>query len=115
MITADEDLLSQVWINLINNSIKFTPQNGKMHIDLCRTDGGIEFKISDTGVGISDDDRSRIFERFYKADQSRTRSEGGSGLGLSIVKKIVDLHKGTIGVESKLGHGTTFTVSLPRQ
>jgi two-component system phosphate regulon sensor histidine kinase PhoR len=114
-ITADEDLLSQVWINLINNSIKFTPQDGKVHIDLCRIDGRIEFNISDTGIGISEEDRARVFERFYKADQSRTLSNGGSGLGLSIVKKIVEMHKGTVAIESKLGQGTTFTISLPPQ
>ncbi len=112
-ITADEDLLSQVWINLINNSIKFTPQAGKVHIELCRANGRIEFNISDTGIGVSDEDQPRIFERFYKADKSRTLSNGGSGLGLSIVKKIVEMHKGMIAIESKLGQGTTFVVSLP--
>jgi signal transduction histidine kinase len=112
-ITADEDLLSQVWINLIHNSIKFTPQGGRVQIDLRRQDDDIEFRITDTGVGISEEDRPRIFERFYKADKSRTRSNGGSGLGLSIAKKIVEMHKGGINVESRLGAGTTFTVSLP--
>ena len=112
-ITADEDLLSQVWTNLINNSIKFTPQSGKVHIELCRANGRTEFSISDTGIGVAEEDQARIFERFYKADRSRTLSNGGSGLGLSIVKKIVDMHKGTIAIESKLGQGTTFVVSLP--
>ncbi|HLO28861.1 MAG TPA: HAMP domain-containing sensor histidine kinase [Anaerolineales bacterium] len=112
-ITADEDLLSQVWINLIHNSIKFTPEGGKVHIQLYRQNGNIEFKITDTGVGISEEDQGRVFERFYKADKSRTRSKGGSGLGLSIAQKILDLHKGSIGLESELGKGTTFIVSLP--
>jgi signal transduction histidine kinase len=112
-ITADEDLLSQVWSNLIHNGIKFTAMGGKVRIDLHRQNEKIEFKITDTGMGISKPDQARIFERFYKADKSRTRSNGGSGLGLSIVKKIVDLHKGTIEVESELDKGTTFTVSLP--
>ena len=112
-ITADEDLLSQVWMNLIHNSIKFTPQAGSVKVTLHRHADQIEFKISDTGIGISEEDLPRIFERFYKADKSRTRSIEGSGLGLSIVKKIVDLHKGTIEVESKVGRGTTIIVYLP--
>ena len=88
-ITADEDLLSQVWINLLYNSIKFTPQGGRICVDLYQQDGTIAFGITDTGIGISEDDQAHIFERFYKADKSRTRSNGGgSGLGLSIAQKI---------------------------
>lgn len=111
-ITADEDLLSQVWMNLITNGIKFSPEGGKLCIELHRQNDKIEFKIQDTGIGIPEEDQTRIFERFYKADKSRTRSNGGSGLGLSIVKKIIDLHRGMISVQSKLKEGTTFTVSL---
>jgi len=112
-VTADEDLLSQVWINLIHNSIKFTPQGGRVRVELHRQNGNVEFKITDTGMGISEEDQARLFERFFKADKSRTRSNGGSGLGLSIAKKIVDLHKGTIEVKSNVGAGTIITVSLP--
>jgi signal transduction histidine kinase len=112
--TADEDLLSQVWINLIANSLKFTPAGGRICIELHRNANEIEFKITDTGIGISEADQARIFERFYKADKSHTHSNnGGSGLGLSIAQKIVELHKGTISVESKPGVSTTFIVSLP--
>jgi signal transduction histidine kinase len=114
-ITADEDLLSQVWINLIHNSIKFTPQGGRLRLELHRQDNKIEFRICDTGIGIAEEDQPHIFERFYKADKARERSKGGSGLGLSITQKIVDLHNGSIAVESKLGEGTTFTVSLPAE
>jgi signal transduction histidine kinase len=71
------------------------------------------FSISDTGIGISEEDLARVFERFYKADKSRQRSIGGSGLGLSIAKKIVEIHKGEISLQSKLGAGTTVTISLP--
>jgi two-component system phosphate regulon sensor histidine kinase PhoR len=113
-IVADEDLLGQVWTNLIHNSLKFTPQAASIKVTLRPCDGQVEFRISDTGIGISAEDQVRIFERFYKADQSRTRSNGGSGLGLSIVKKIVEMHKGTIQVESELGQGTTFTILLPQ-
>ncbi len=112
-IVADEDLLGQVWTNLIHNSIKFTPQAASIKVTLLPRDGQAEFRISDAGIGISEEDQAHIFERFYKADQSRTRSNGGSGLGLSIVKKIIDLHHGRIEVDSELDKGTTFTVSLP--
>ncbi|HEX3043705.1 MAG TPA: HAMP domain-containing sensor histidine kinase [Bacillota bacterium] len=112
-INADEEMLSQVWINLIHNSIKFTPDGGRARVDLHVNGAKIECKISDTGIGIAEEDQTRIFERFYKADPSRERSNKGSGLGLAIANKIVEMHRGTIGVESKLGVGTTFTVSLP--
>jgi two-component system phosphate regulon sensor histidine kinase PhoR len=114
-ITADEDLLSQVWTNLIHNSIKFTPQGGKVWVDLRRDGEVVEFEIRDSGIGIAPEDQGRIFERFYKADRSRTRSNGGSGLGLAIVKKIVELHEGEIEVESSPGTGTTFTVRLKEE
>jgi len=114
-ITGDEDLLSQVWINLIHNSIKFTPEGGSIKMTLSPRGNWAQVRISDSGIGISEEDQTRIFERFYKVDKSRTNSDGSSGLGLSIVKKIVNLHKGTIEVESKVSAGTTFTVSLPTQ
>lgn len=112
--TADEDLLSQVWTNLIHNSIKFTPQDGRISITLQQDGSTIQFEIKDTGIGISDEDQVHIFERFYKVDKSRTRSGStGSGLGLAIVRKIVELHNGAIAVESASGVGTSFKVSLP--
>lgn len=110
---ADSDLMSQVWINLLHNGIKFTPQGGHIRVELRRYEGYVEFIIADTGMGISDADQGRIFERFYKADASRTQSAGGSGLGLSIVKRIIDLHGGAIRVESTVGIGSRFTVTLP--
>ena len=112
-VTADEDLLSQVWINLIHNAVKFTPQAGSVKVTLSPRGNQAEVRISDTGIGIPEEDLPRIFERFYKADKSRTRTKEGSGLGLSIVKKIVDLHKGTVEVESKVGDGAVFIVRLP--
>lgn len=112
-IKADEDMMNQVFINLVRNSIKFTAEGGNISIDLHRQNGTIEFIISDTGIGIAEEDISHVFERFFKADKSRNSSIKGSGLGLSIVKKIVDMHHGTINVQSKLGEGTAFTVSLP--
>lgn len=112
-IDADSDLMSQVWTNLLHNSIKFTPQGGHIRIELRRCEGDVEFAIADSGAGISEADQARIFERFYKADASRTQSNGGSGLGLSIVKRIIDLHGGAIRVESSVGIGSRFIVTLP--
>ncbi|MDR0880065.1 MAG: HAMP domain-containing histidine kinase [Clostridioides sp.] len=124
-IFADEELLAQVWINLIHNAIKFSNYGGKIRIRLWRIDSAkktnshkveenkkIHLEISDEGVGISDEDRVHVFERFYKADKSRDRSLGGSGLGLSLVKKIVEIHGGEIEVESEVGKGTRFKVLL---
>lgn len=112
-IEATEDLLNQVWTNLLHNSIKFTPEDGMITIMLKADEGGAEVTIRDTGVGMSESDQLHIFERFYKADKSRNRAAGGSGLGLSIVKRIVDIHQGKITVHSEFGQGSTFTVKVP--
>lgn len=111
-VTADEDMMSQVWVNLIHNSIKFTPEGGGIQVDLHRNGNTVECKISDTGIGIDKDAQKHIFERFYKADKSRERAKKGSGLGLAIVKKIVETHGGKITVQSEPGAGTVFTVAL---
>jgi two-component system, OmpR family, phosphate regulon sensor histidine kinase PhoR len=112
-LQGDEDLLSQVWINLLHNAIKFTPQGGTIHIALKTLDNEACCQISDTGIGIAAEDMIHIFERFYKVDKSRDRSLGGNGLGLSLVKKIVELHGGHIAPQSERGKGSTFTVTLP--
>lgn len=105
--------MSQVWTNLLHNSIKFTPQNGCIHIRLRTVDERVEVEFQDSGIGISEEDLPCIFERFYKADKARSASGGGSGLVLSLVKKIVELHEGKVTVTSHLGEGTSFIVSLP--
>lgn len=112
-IEAVSDLLSQVWLNLVANAIKFTPERGSVRVELQAQEGFAVIRVSDTGIGIAAADQERIFERFYKADKSRNRAIGGSGLGLAIAKKIVDMHLGEIEVESNIGEGTTFTVRLP--
>ena len=114
-ITADEDLLNQTWLNLLHNSIKFTPPGCRISITLSQQNETITCTIRDTGIGIAREDQLHIFERFYKADQARQRSKEGSGLGLSIVKKIVEMHRGDIKVESTPGAGTTFFIFLPVQ
>lgn len=110
-IVADEDMMSQVWNNLLSNSIKFTEPGGKISVRLQSLPGGAQVQISDTGIGIAQENLERIFERFFKEDKSRNRAKGGSGLGLSIVKKILDLHQATISVQSQQGRGTRFTVT----
>ena len=112
-IFADEELLSQAWVNLIHNSIKFTPNGGGLAIGLYRREEQVEVTITDSGIGIREDELDQVFERFYKADKSRNRTAGGSGLGLSITKEIIDMHKGTIFVQSKEADGTTFIITLP--
>ena len=111
--SGDEELLSQVWINLLHNSVKFTPEKGSIIITLTVDENQAVCRISDTGIGISTEDKAHVFERFYKADKARDRSLGGSGLGLSLVKKIVELHGGTVSVESESEKGSVFTVTLP--
>ncbi|PEY34552.1 two-component sensor histidine kinase [Bacillus cereus] len=112
-VTADKESMSQVWINLLHNSIKFTPSGGAIMIQLIRNGEQAEVHIRDTGIGISEEQKKHIFERFYKADSSRNRAHGGSGLGLPIVKKVVDLHQGEIRVESEVRKGTEFIVLIP--
>jgi signal transduction histidine kinase len=114
-ITADQDQLNQVWMNLLSNSIKFTPIHGEIVMVAKAKDHHIIVSITDTGPGIPEEERADIFKPFYKIDKSRDRSVKGNGLGLSIVKQIVDLHNGDIEVSGQLGHGTTFTVKLPQQ
>jgi len=113
VIEADEARLEQVWINLVNNAIKYTDENGVVTISVKKTSKEVEVAIADTGVGMSKEAISHIFERFYRQDKSR--SVEGNGLGLSIVKRIVDLHKGRIDVKSRENGGSQFTVRLPQE
>ncbi|MDR0271654.1 HAMP domain-containing sensor histidine kinase [Paenibacillus sp.] len=112
-VEADPDLLSQVWVNLLHNAIKFTPAGGSIQVRLTAGGQQVTIIVEDSGIGISEEDQSHIFERFYKADKSRTHSGGGSGLGLSIIQKIVEMHQGSVQVFSRLVEGTKMTVCLP--
>jgi signal transduction histidine kinase len=111
VITADKHLLQEVWLNLIQNAIKFSIDKGIIKISLHKNGDMAKAEIADYGIGIADDDKGRIFERFYKGDKSRSKE--GNGLGLVIVIKIVELSDGKIYFESKSGKGSTFTVELP--
>jgi len=112
-VCGNEDLLKQVWINLLVNAIKFTSENGEINVSLIPDRENVVCLISDNGIGIATSDQMHIFQRFYKVDKSRDRSLGGNGLGLALVKKIVNMHEGDVTVESALGKGTTFKVTLP--
>lgn len=110
---GDEGLLTQVWVNLLHNAVKFTPEGGSITVTLTNAGKQAVCAVADTGAGFPEEDRLRLFERFYKADKSRDRALGGSGLGLSIVKKIVELHGGAVSAQSEPGRGSVFTVTLP--
>jgi signal transduction histidine kinase len=113
-IIGNATALTQVIGNLLKNAINYTPPNGAITVAVSiNAHNQIELYIRDTGIGIARKDLDRIFEPFYRAEQSRTRSKGGSGLGLSIAAEMVKLHKGHIAIRSSLGRGTTVTVKIP--
>jgi two-component system phosphate regulon sensor histidine kinase PhoR len=111
-VRADGERVAQVLANLVHNAVKFTPPGGTIRMAATREDGGVAFSVADTGVGIERADLERVFERFYKAD--RSRSGGGTGLGLAIAKHIVQAHGGRIDAKSDgPGRGATFRFTLP--
>lgn len=110
---GDKDKIKQAVINLISNALKYTDAGGRAGVKAYKEDNMLVIQVEDTGKGISREDLPFIFERFYRADKSRSRREGGAGIGLSIVKAIVELHEGKIEVDSKEGKGSIFKVSLP--
>ena len=114
LIDGESEGLRQIIDNLLDNAMNYTPEKGRIGVRL-RSEGydGI-LRIEDTGIGIPEDALARIFERFYRVDKGRSRELGGTGLGLSIVRNIVQRMQGTVAVESEVGRGTTFTVTLPR-
>jgi len=113
MVEADLDAVRQVLTNLFDNSLRYTPDGGQVTCLSRRADGGVAVSIRDNGAGITREHLPRIFERFYRADQSRSRGEGGTGLGLAIVKHLVEAHGGRVSAESERGSGTTVTCVFP--
>jgi two-component system phosphate regulon sensor histidine kinase PhoR len=112
-IMVDETRFSQVMINLLDNAIKYSSERGSTTISAKIVDNALQIDISDTGLGISEKDLPRIFERFYRVDKARSRELGGTGLGLSIVKHVVQAHGGQVWVKSELGLGSTFSFTIP--
>ncbi len=112
-VEADGDKMRQVLVNLISNSLKYTPEGGRIKVSIAGEGGFASLTVEDNGIGIAQDDLPYIFGRFYRADRSRSSRSGGAGIGLAIAKAIVEMHGGWITVESEPGKGTKFTVSLP--
>ena len=112
-IQAYGDYIKQLFLNLIDNAIKYTPEGGTVIINQFTRNNEITIEVIDNGVGIPKEDQSKIFQRFYRVDKARSRSVGGTGLGLAITKHIVNSLQGNIGVESKLGEGSKFIVTIP--
>ena len=111
---GDEDLLRRMFMNLLDNAIKYTPAGGSVSVELACEPASVKIIVSDTGIGIPADQVPHIFERFYRVDKARSRADGGSGLGLAIAKWVAEAHRGSIDLISHSGHGSKFTVSLPR-
>jgi len=112
-LNADEELIKRMILNLLDNAVKYTPEGGEISLALEKHNGSAEIVVRDTGIGLSQTDQQRVFDRFYRVDKARSRALGGAGLGLSIVRSIVEAHGGNITIDSTPRHGSTFTVSLP--
>ena len=114
IVKGDTLRLKQAIMNLVDNAIKYNKAGGLVRVSAWAENSVIVVEVQDSCLGISQVDLPRIFDRFYRVDKSRSRSMGGSGLGLSIVKKIIEGHKGTVTVDSIVGQGSTFRIVLPR-
>jgi signal transduction histidine kinase len=113
LLAGDAGRIGQAVDNLISNALKFTPEDGRVTVRLRRDGDSALLEVSDSGIGIPPDELDRLFDRFYRASTAHERAVPGVGLGLTIVRAIVDGHGGTVRVASSVGHGTTFTVELP--
>jgi two-component system, NtrC family, sensor kinase len=112
---GDERKIKQILLNLLSNAVKFTPEGGRISINARQLNGSVQISVSDTGVGIAQEDQARIFEEFRQVGSDSTHKSEGTGLGLTLAKKFIELHGGTIWVESEVGKGSTFTFTLPRK
>ena len=112
-VVADERKVKQILVNLLSNAVKFTPEGGRVGVSATAADGVLTIAVTDTGVGIAPEDQAAIFEEFRQVGRDDTRKQEGTGLGLTLAKKFVELHGGRIWVESHVGQGSTFSFTLP--
>jgi signal transduction histidine kinase len=112
---GDERKIKQILLNLLSNAVKFTPEGGRIGINARQSDGSVEISVSDTGIGISPEDQTKIFEEFRQVGSDYAHKTEGTGLGLTLAKKFVELHGGKIWVESEVGKGSTFSFTLPER
>jgi len=111
--TGDERKIKQILLNLLSNAVKFTSEGGRVDVDAVRAAEAVEISVSDTGIGIAPEDQEAIFEEFRQVGTDYAHKREGTGLGLTLTRKFVELHGGKIWVESELGKGSTFTFTLP--
>ena len=112
-ILSNRDYVKQIFLNLIDNAIKYTPENKDVYVEVYYDKNNLVIKVGDNGIGIPKEDIKRIFERFYRVDKARTRKMGGTGLGLSIAKEILDRNNGNIDIKSEEGKGTEVVIRIP--
>jgi signal transduction histidine kinase len=110
---GDERKIKQILLNLLSNAVKFTPEGGRVDVDAALADGAVEISVSDNGIGIAPEDQERIFEEFRQVGRDYAQKREGTGLGLTLTKKFVEMHGGKIWVESQPGKGSKFTFTLP--
>ena len=112
-VRGDADMIRQATANLISNAVRYTPEGGTITVSVSSHEGMCAIAVRDTGIGLSPDEAKMVFSRFWRADAGRTRESGGLGIGLSVVKEIVDRHNGHVDVEGEKGVGACFTINLP--
>ncbi len=112
-VAADERKIRQILINLLSNAVKFTPDGGAVGVRARRSGNEVHVSVSDTGIGIAPEDQVKVFDEFQQVGRPSDRSREGTGLGLTLAKRFIELHGGRIWVESEVGKGTTFTFAIP--
>jgi signal transduction histidine kinase len=113
ILHADQRAIRQILLNLLSNAVKFTPDGGRIEVNARRVDGAAQIAVSDTGIGIAPEDRAAVFEEFRQVGRDYTKKQEGTGLGLALTRKFVELHGGRIWLESTPGRGSTFTFTIP--
>jgi heavy metal sensor kinase len=113
VIVADEELINRLVLNLVENAVKFTPEGGRVHVDVQTESGACAIRVTDTGIGIPPADQERIFERFFRGDRARPQNAGGAGLGLPIARWITEVHGGELQLEHSDAGGSVFVARLP--